>query len=273
MCGIAGFIDFNRNTSTDVLKKMTDALHHRGPDDSGYEVYENPAAFIGFGQRRLSILDLSPLGHQPMHFNEITVNFNGEIYNFKEIRIELEEKGYSFNSWSDTEVILKGYHCWGLDVVKKFIGMFAILLYDRPKNKVFFIRDRAGVKPLYYYWNKDLCLFGSELKALYEHQSFEKNIDVNSLALFLQYSYIPAPHTIFHSTYKLLPGHILSFDLGTKTIEIEKYWDVFDAYNKPKIKISDRDAIDQTDALLKNAYEYRMVADVPVGIFLSGGYD
>ena len=273
MCGIAGFIDFNRNTSTDVLKKMTDALQHRGPDDSGYEVYENPAAFIGFGQRRLSILDLSPLGHQPMHFNEITVNFNGEIYNFKEIRKELEEKGYSFNSWSDTEVILKGYHCWGLDVVKKFIGMFAILLYDRPKNKVFFIRDRAGVKPLYYYWNKDLCLFGSELKALYEHQSFEKNIDVNSLALFLQYSYIPAPHTIFQSTYKLLPGHILSFDLGTKTIEIDKYWDVFDAYNKPKIRISDQDAIDETDALLKNAYEYRMVADVPVGIFLSGGYD
>ena len=273
MCGIAGFIDFNRNTSKDILKKMTDALHHRGPDDSGYEVYENPDAFVGFGQRRLSILDLSPLGHQPMHFNEITVNFNGEIYNFKEIRKELEEKGYSFNSWSDTEVILKGYHCWGLDVVKKFIGMFAILLFDRQKNKVIFIRDRAGIKPLYYYWNKNLCLFGSELKALYEHPDFEKNIDVNSLALFLQYSYIPAPHTIFQSTFKLLPGHILSFDLATQKIEIEKYWDVFDAYNKPKIKISDRDAIDQTDALLKNAYEYRMVADVPVGLFLSGGYD
>jgi asparagine synthase (glutamine-hydrolysing) len=273
MCGIAGFIDFNRNTSEDILKKMTDALLHRGPDDAGYEVYEANKVRIGFGQRRLSILDLSPLGHQPMHFEHMTVNFNGEIYNFKEIRKELEEKGYSFNSWSDTEVIIKGYHCWGVDVVKKFIGMFAIVIYDRNSRKVIFIRDRAGIKPLYYHWHEQLFLFGSELKALYEHPGFKKSIDVNSLALFLQYSYIPAPHTIFHHTFKLLPGHMMILDLDNQELKLEKYWDVFDEYNKPKIRISDQEAIEQTTALLKNAYEYRMVADVPVGIFLSGGYD
>jgi asparagine synthase (glutamine-hydrolysing) len=273
MCGIAGFVDFRKASTEAVLRQMTDAMDHRGPDDSGYEVYQHGQAAIGFGQRRLSILDLSPLGHQPMHFNDLVVDFNGEIYNFKEIRKELEQKGYSFTSWSDTEVILKGYHCWGLDVLQKFIGMYAIALYDRTKDQVIFMRDRAGVKPLYYFWKNEVFLFGSELKALYKHPAFEKSIDTNSLALFLQFSYIPAPHTIFHNTYKLLPGHVLVLDLKTRNQELIKYWDVVDHYNKPKINISDEEAIDQTDKLLKNAYEYRMVADVPVGIFLSGGYD
>ncbi len=273
MCGIAGFIDFKKSSDIDIVRKMTDAMDHRGPDDAGYEVYEARQALIGFGQRRLSILDLSPLGHQPMHFNDYIVNFNGEIYNFKEVRQELIDRGYSFNSWSDTEVILKGYHCWGLDVVHKFIGMFAIALYDKQKEQVIFIRDRAGVKPLYYYWKDDVLLFGSELKGLFEHPAFEKNIDTNSLALFLQFSYIPAPHCIFNNTYKLLPGHFLIVDLKSKNLEVKKYWDVFDQYNKPEISISDTEAIEQTDKLLKNAYEYRMVADVPVGLFLSGGYD
>lgn len=273
MCGIAGFVDFKKASNEEVLRRMTDALSHRGPDDAGYEVFNNPNANIGFGQRRLSILDLSPLGHQPMHFNELVVNFNGEIYNFKEVRKELEEKGYSFTSWSDTEVILKGYHCWGLDVVQKFIGMFAICIYDKQKDQAIFIRDRAGIKPFYYFFKNDVFLFGSELKALYQHASFEKKIDTNALALFLQFSYIPAPHTIFYNTYKLLPGHILILNLKTKERELKKYWDVVDHYNKPKIDISDEEAIDHTDKLLKNAYEYRMVADVPVGLFLSGGYD
>ncbi len=274
MCGIAGFIDFKKNTSFSVLKEMTDALTHRGPDDAGYEVFEAGTASIGLGQRRLSILDLSALGHQPMHFGEhLVVNFNGEIYNFKEIRKELEDKGYSFNSWSDTEVILKGYDCWGLDVLQKFTGMFAIALYDKQKEEVILVRDRAGVKPLYYYWKNDVLLFGSELKSLYAHPSFEKSIDVNSLALYLQFSYIPAPHSIFHNTFKLLPGHILTISLKSKQQEIKKYWDVFDHYNKSKISVSDTEAIEQTEALMKKGYEYRMVADVPVGVFLSGGYD
>jgi asparagine synthase (glutamine-hydrolysing) len=273
MCGITGFIDFKKRTDIDVLRKMTDAMLHRGPDDGGCEIYEAPEAAIGFGQRRLSILDLSPLGHQPMHFGDLIVNFNGEIYNFKEIRKELEEKGYQFNSWSDTEVILKGYDCWGIDVVQKFVGMFAFALYDKRKQQVILLRDRAGVKPLYYYWNDEILLFGSELKALYAHPAFEKKIDVNSVALFLQFSYIPAPHSVFHRTYKLLPGHYLTMDLASRGQQLTKYWDVFDHYNKPKLELSDSEAIAETDRLLKNAYEYRMVADVPVGLFLSGGYD
>lgn len=282
MCGIAGFIDFRRNTDIEVLKDMTDAMEHRGPDDSGHEVYDAPGATIGFGQRRLSILDLSPLGHQPMHFGDLIVNYNGEIYNFKEIRAELEEKGYAFTSWSDTEVILKGYDCWGMDVVQKFVGMFAIALYDKAKEKVVLIRDRAGVKPLYYYrrgggegaaGGGDILLFSSELKALYRHPAFERTIDANSLALFLQFSYIPAPHSIFRDTFKLLPGHYLVVDLKSREQQLVKYWDVFDYYNQPKLDLSDEEAIAETDRLLKNAYEYRMVADVPVGLFLSGGYD
>jgi asparagine synthase (glutamine-hydrolysing) len=273
MCGIAGFVDFQNSSSEDVVRRMTDAMNHRGPDDSGYEVYLHGSASIGFGQRRLSILDLSPLGHQPMHFGDYSVNYNGEIYNFKEIRKELEQKGYHFDSWSDTEVILKGYDCWGLDVLHKFIGMFAIALFDRKKDQVILMRDRAGVKPLFYFRKDNILLFSSELKGMFQHEKFEKKIDTNSLALFLQFSYIPAPHTIFHNTWKLLPGHVLIIDLKTQEQTLKKYWDVVDHYNKPKINISDEEAIEQTDALLKNAYEYRMVADVPVGIFLSGGYD
>lgn len=273
MCGITGFVDFTKKTTSSILKEMTDALFHRGPDDAGYEVYESTNCNIGFGQRRLSILDLSPLGHQPMHSGDFIVNFNGEIYNFKEIRKELEAKGYSFTSWSDTEVILKGYECWGIDVINKFIGMFAFVLYDKRLQQIILIRDRAGVKPLYYHWRNDLFLFGSELKSFYKHPSFQKDIDINSLSLFLQYSYIPGQHCIFKSTFKLLPGHFLTIDLKTKEQKIQKYWEVFDYYNKPKLSISDEEAIKQTDSILKKAYEYRMVADVPVGIFLSGGYD
>jgi asparagine synthase (glutamine-hydrolysing) len=273
MCGIAGFIDFKKQTPDEVLRRMTSSLQHRGPDDSGCEIYFSSGASIGFGQQRLSILDLSASGHQPMHYLDLIVNFNGEIYNFKEIKEELETKGYHFTSGSDTEVILKGYHCWGLDVLEKFTGMFAIALYDKQKDQVILIRDRAGVKPLYYFHTNDILLFGSELKALYEHPSFEKNIDVNSVALFLQYSYIPAPHSVFKNCYKLLPGHFLTVDLKTKQQEIKKYWDVFDHYNKPPLNISEAEAIDETNRLMKKAYEYRMVSDVPVGLFLSGGYD
>lgn len=273
MCGIAGFIDFNKNTSREVLVQMTEAMHHRGPDDAGFEVYDSPHATIGFGQKRLSILDLSPLGHQPMHHEKLIVDFNGEIYNFKEVRQELIEAGHSFYSESDTEVILKGYRHWGIDMVHRFIGMFAIALYDTEAQKVIFIRDRAGVKPLYYYWNNNLLIFGSELKAFYRHPSFEKNIDTNALALYLQFSYIPAPHTIFKNTYKLLPGHFLEIDLKNKEQQLKKYWDVNDYYNRPRLNISEAEAINETERLLKKAYEYRMVADVPVGLFLSGGYD
>lgn len=256
-----------------MLQRMTDAMLHRGPNDAGYEVFEHAAAGIGLGQRRLSILDLSSGGHQPMHFKHYSIIFNGEIYNFREIKKELEKLGYSFQSGSDTEVLLKGYDAWKERVLDRCIGMFAFAVYDRQQNEVVLCRDRAGVKPLYYYWDGTRLLFGSELKALCEHPQFKKEIDVNSVSLFLQYSYIPTPYTIYQETRKLKPGHLLTVRLDRQELHERAYWNVLDAYNQPLTGLSQHEVIQHTEALMKSAYNYRMVADVPVGVFLSGGYD
>ncbi len=273
MCGIAGFCDFSKKLSKNDLELMTDVLHHRGPDDSGYSLFENDKYSIGLGHRRLSILDLSTHGHQPMSFEKLEIIFNGEVYNFKEIKEELLKYNYTFFSDSDTEVILKAYHKWGIKAIDKFNGMFAIVIYDKELNKLIFIRDRAGVKPLYFYWNNGVFLFSSELKSFHKVDSFIKELNKNSIALYFQYGYIPQPHTIFKNTYKLESGHYLTLDLNTKELNKYKYWDVIDCYNKEKVNVSEEEAIEETEKLLKSACEYRMVSDVPVGIFLSGGYD
>ncbi|GAA0560824.1 asparagine synthase (glutamine-hydrolyzing) [Chitinophaga japonensis] len=273
MCGIAGFIDFSKKSGKDILQHMTDVMQHRGPNDAGYEVHEHPTATVGLGQRRLSILDLSSGGHQPMHFGQYTIIFNGEIYNFKEIKKDLEKLGYTFQSGSDTEVLLKGYDAWKEQVLDRCIGMFAFVIYDARQDQVVLCRDRAGVKPLYYYWDGQTLLFGSELKALCEHPQFRKEIDVNSLSLFLQYSYIPAPYTIYRQTRKLKPGHLLTVHLNRQELQELAYWNVLDAYHQPLTNLSQHEVIQHTEMLMKSAYNYRMVADVPVGVFLSGGYD
>jgi len=273
MCGIAGFVDFNKKMDMSTLKSMTDVLHHRGPDDSGYSFYDTDEAAIGLGHRRLSIMDLSSHGHQPMAYKNLELVYNGEVYNFKEIREELKRENYKFESDSDTEVILKAYHRWGIKAVDKFNGMFVITFYDKETKKITLIRDRAGVKPLFYYKKDNVFLFASELKSFHESEYFDKEIDRNALTLYLQYGYIPQPYTIFQDTHKLNAGHYLEIDLETQKIEDIKYWDVLDFYNKPKLKISDNEAIEETEKLLKSAFDYRMVADVPVGVFLSGGYD
>ena len=273
MCGITGFVDFNKNSSLETLQNMTDVLHHRGPDDNGYWFDEADDYEIGLGHRRLSILDLTFHGHQPMRYEDIDIVYNGEVYNFEEIKKELEVLGYSFDSHSDTEVILKAYHKWGLDAVDKFNGMFSISIYDKKISKLFLIRDRSGIKPLFWYYKNDTLLFTSELKSLHKHPSFEKEIDVDSLSLFLQFQYIPEPYTIFKLCHKLRAGHILEIDLKSKKVYEREYWNVIDHYNKPKLDISEFEAIEETERLLKSAFEYRMVSDVPVGIFLSGGYD
>lgn len=273
MCGIAGFCDFSKKSSNDIFKNMTDAMYHRGPDDSGYFWDENEYSQIALGHRRLSILDLSAHGHQPMSFEHLDIVFNGEVYNFKEIKKELLEVGYSFHSDSDTEVILKSYHQWGTKAVDKFNGMFAITIYDKKANKLIFIRDRAGVKPFYYYKKDSLILFSSELKSFHNHPDFQKDINKSSLSLYLQFGYIPEPHSIFKNTYKLKAGHYIEIDLKSQKFEEIKYWDVVDFYNKPKLDISQNEAIEKTEELLKSSFEYRMVSDVPVGVFLSGGYD
>jgi asparagine synthase (glutamine-hydrolysing) len=273
MCGIAGFVDFKKLTSFSVLRDMTDALVHRGPDDAGYEIYDFNSAAVGFGQRRLSILDLSASGHQPMHFGNYTANYNGEIYNFREVRQELEQSGYEFLSESDTEVMLKAYDKWGISMVDRFNGMFAFALLDRKLQKLFLVRDRAGVKPLHIYCKDNLILFASELKSFHQHTQFQKEIDVNSLALYLQYSYIPAPYSIFKNTQKLLPGHWLSIDLESGQQNLHCYWNISSHYAKSNSSFTDDEIIRETESRLKKAYNYRMIADVPVGVFLSGGYD
>ena len=175
MCGIIGIIDYKKNSSKNLLQKMTDTLHHRGPDDSGYKFFEEEKYQLGFGHRRLSIQDLSTHGHQPMNYENLSIIYNGEVYNFKEIREELKALDYSFFSNSDTEVILKAFHQWGLKSIDRFRGMFTFSIYDKEKKKIYIVRDRAGVKPLYYYQKDGLFLYASELKAFYPHSKFQKN--------------------------------------------------------------------------------------------------
>ncbi len=273
MCGIAGFIDFRNTSSAETLTRFTDVLYHRGPDGSGQEFFQLTNSQVGLGHRRLSIIDLSDAGRQPMWYKHWCIVFNGEMYNYAEVKTELEQLGHSFVSHSDTEVILHAWETWGPAMIHRFIGMFAFVLYDTEKQTITCFRDRAGVKPFYYYWQDGLFLFASELKCFHQHPRFQKKINPQALRQFLQYGYILAPLSIFEHTHKLFPGHYLSLSAGGGEPVIEKYWDVYAAYNKPKLNITEEDAIAETEKLLLSACQYRMVADVPVGVFLSGGYD
>lgn len=275
MCGLTGFCDFNKQLSIQDLQKGNDCLLHRGPDDDGTAIFTTPQANIGFGHRRLSILDLSAQGSQPMYSDDksVAIILNGEVYNFIEIRRELESLGHSFHSNSDTEVIIKAYLQYGIEAVHKFIGMFAFALYDIKKQTVYLLRDRAGVKPLHYYFKNDCLLFASELKSIYTYPVFEKNINEEAVSLFFKYGYIRAPHTIFKNTYKVQPGHYIKIEVENKKVDEVKYYDVLDYYNKPKLTISEEEASAEVEKLFTSAFQYRMVSDVPVGVFLSGGYD
>ena len=273
MCGIAGFVDFNKNSTELDVKAMIAPLNHRGPDGEGTLLLKNSEAVIGFGHKRLSIIDLSNNGKQPMSLDHFHITFNGEIYNYREIKIELLELGHQFCGESDTEMILHAYKQWGINAVDKFIGMFAIVLYDDLNKEILILRDRAGVKPLFYYQKNDLFLFSSELKSFQEHPNFEKNLNLDAVAAFMQYGNVPTPHCIFKNCKKVNPGHFIKFDLKSKNKQEIQYWNVYDYYNKPKSKISYQEAKKETKKILLSACKYRMVADVPVGVFLSGGYD
>jgi asparagine synthase (glutamine-hydrolysing) len=273
MCGIAGFIDFNNSSSLQILKDSTDVLYHRGPDGSGYDFFQNEKCQVGLGHRRLSIIDLSNAGSQPMWYENFCIVFNGEIYNYTEIKTELEKLGHTFISHSDTEVILHAWVQWKEKMVQQFIGMFAFVIYDIETKKLFCCRDRAGVKPFYYYWNDGLFLFASELKSFHKHPGFKKEINQSAVYQFMQYGFIMAPLSIFNNAYKLQPGHFLRFDISQAALKEDKYWDVYHAYHKPKLNISESEAKRHTQQLLISACKYRMVSDVPVGVFLSGGYD
>jgi asparagine synthase (glutamine-hydrolysing) len=273
MCGISGFVDFNKKTPRATLEKMNRMLNHRGPDGEGYGIYNTDSAVIGLGHRRLSIIDLTEGGSQPQTFGSLHITFNGEIYNYEEIKKELEQKGHQFHSHSDTEVILHAYKEWGSAALQKFIGMFAFVIYDEANQQLFACRDRAGVKPFFYYWKDGLFLFASELKAIMQHPGFVKEISIDAAAAYMQFGFVPTPHCIFNDTHKLKSGHFLQININNKLLKTQQYWNVYDAYNKPTLKIDLPEAIIETERLLTSAFQYRMVSDVPVGVFLSGGYD
>lgn len=273
MCGICGFIS-NRKINYNQLSMMNDMMFHRGPNDSGVELFSLGDGYsLGLAHRRLSIMDLSMLGHQPMHSidNRISLVFNGEIYNFLQIREELYD--YPFKSHSDTEVIIAAYLKWGISCINKFNGMFAIALYDREIDTLYLVRDRMGKKPLYYWLDERGIVFASELKPIIDCPFFKKNIRREIIPKFLYHQYINAPDTIFESVYKLEPGRCLEFKKGTYTVW--KYWDIVTDYHKEKGGWcgSFREAKLEFKNLLEQAVKIRMISDVPLGAFLSGGYD
>lgn len=273
MCGICGFVS-KQNITLEQLKKMNDTMYHRGPDDSGEEIFQmKDGCQMGMAQRRLSIIDLSPLGHQPMHSADkrVSVVFNGEIYNFAELREELT--GYPFRSSCDTEVIIAAYLKWGIDCIQRFNGMFAICLYDRETDDIYLVRDRIGKKPLYYEIDGENLIFASELKPLMARDGFQKKIRQDVLSRFLFQQYINAPDSIFENVYKLEPGSILKFRYGK--VKVWKYWDVKEVYHSmQEHPVTDYEqAKQELKGLLKKAVSDRMIADVPLGAFLSGGYD
>lgn len=277
MCGFAGFITNSDFNFKECIRAMSGAIKHRGPDSDGVFVDNIGSKHVALGFRRLSIQDLSSQGNQPMHLmpeNRYVMVFNGEVYNFNEIRKELENLGYSFRSQTDSEVVLAAFDAWGLQSVHKMIGMFSFAILDKRDKKLYLCRDRAGVKPLFYYFKNSDFIFGSELKSFHQHPNFEKEISNSALASFFQNKYVPAPNCIFQNTLKLLPGHWLIYDIEKNKLELNEYWNYWSFLNKPIIPYNSiTEAISQGQDLFESAFNYRMIADVPVGVFLSGGYD
>ncbi|MBT6902529.1 MAG: asparagine synthase (glutamine-hydrolyzing) [Nitrospina sp.] len=280
MCGLAGFLTKTslKSNSEDLLRKMGRSLVHRGPDDDG--VWMDPAAGVGLAHQRLSVIDLSSEGRQPMisASGRYVITYNGEIYNFLELRKNLDQTEDShWRGHSDTEVILASIEKWGLpQALKKFNGMFAFALWDREMQTLTLARDRIGIKPLYYGWMGATFLFGSELKALKAHPEFEGRVDRESLSLLMRFNYIPAPRSIYQNVFKLQPGMFLTVKAGEMDSSPTTYWSfeetarqgVQDGFDGTR-----EEAVDQLDSLLGSAVKLQMASDVPLGAFLSGGID
>lgn len=264
MCGICGIYNFNgEHVEESYLNRMRDCIKHRGPDGKGSFISKN----LGLGHRRLSIIDLSENGKQPM-FNEennVALTFNGEIYNFKEVRKKLEKKGHRFHSNTDSEVLVHGYEEWGEGIVKHVDGMFAYAIWDAKKKQLFIARDRVGVKQVYFYFDKEKFLFASEIKAILEDPAIKRGVNREALRDYLNYRYVQAPKTIFKGIYKLLPGHYIL--IKNNKVIIKKYWDF--------PKFSEHNPADENimRKLILDSVKKMMVADVPIGVFLSGGLD
>lgn len=280
MCGITGFLNngaLRRDDARAVLQRMTDAVRHRGPDADG--LWQSADGMVNLGHRRLSIIDLSPTGAQPMVSADgrFVLIFNGEIYNFPDLRAELEAAGRHFRGTSDTEVLLQGIEQWGVNAtLPRLNGMFAFALWDGRERRLWLARDRFGEKPLFYSWQNGLFFFGSELKALGQHPGFVREIDRSVLPAYLRFSYVPSPHCIFKNVSKLTPGHYLEVDLSGEARESRPYWQLRDMVETRKLDQrapDDPSLIDDLDQLLTKAVGQRMLSDVPLGAFLSGGVD
>lgn len=271
MCGIIGIAD-NNGLKEETLRQMRDTMLHRGPDAAGLWVSQNRE--VGLAHRRLSIIDLSEAGRQPMSDNEeqIWITYNGEIYNFLDIRKELEDKGYKFKSKTDTEVIIYAYREWGVECVQRFNGMFAFGIYDDRKKLFFLARDRIGKKPLYYMYDKysGRFAFASEIKALLKDKDISREIDIEALNFYFTFGYIPGELCIFKAIRKLPPAHAMIYDINTGLMKVWGYWDV------PTLEeecLSEEELLKELETLLEDAVRIRMISDVPLGAFLSGGID
>jgi len=266
MCGICGVVSFQPDIPLErsVLKQMNDSIRHRGPDDQGY--YQDAQASLAM--RRLSIIDLHT-GQQPIsnETDDVWVVYNGEIYNFKEVRSVLKQRGHIFKTQTDTEIIVHAYEEYGDECVQHFNGMFAIALWDARKRRLFLARDRLGIKPLYYWTDRTGLVFASELKALILHPDVPRQTNFAALDMFLTLEYVPAPHTIYEGIYKLLPGHTLVVEGGE--IKVSQYWDV--PYQP--IDLSEAECTEALTSLIDEAVRLRLISDVPLGAFLSGGID
>src|SRR5438046_10005409 len=283
MCGISAFFDPSKRWSAGELEsqalRMAAALRHRGPDDQG--VWVDPDAGLALSHSRLAILDLSAEGHQPMISADgrFVIVFNGEIYNFRDLRADLEKSGHAFRGHSDTGVMLAAIVQWGLEAaLKRFVGMFAFGLWDRQERALPLARDRMGEKPLYYGWADSVFLFGSELKALRAHPRWQGEIDRNALALLMRHNYIPAPHSIYRGIFKLPPGTFLTVataavNPGALPAPVA-FWNM-KAVVEGSVPFAgtEIEAAERFEALLRDAVAKQMVADVPLGAFLSGGVD
>lgn len=279
MCGITGFWQMTGGTAEEMgcrVARMADSLKHRGPDDHG--IWIDAEAGIALGHRRLSIVDLSPAGHQPMVSADgrFVIIYNGEVYSHEEIRPELADRGIRFRGHSDTEVMLESFAAFGVETtLPRLIGMFAIALWDRRERTLTLIRDRLGIKPLYWAQRDGLFLFGSELKALRAYPGFAPQIDRAAVAAFLSHNYVPAPHTIYEDVHKLEPGCVLTLSTDG-TPKISRFWDARQIALRglaQQYSGSDEELTDQLETLLQDAIGRRMIADVPLGAFLSGGVD
>lgn len=274
MCGLVGIAATTPQTDDRKtwLAAGRDAMHHRGPDDAG--LWWSADARVGLGHRRLAIVDLSPGGHQPMHLAAagLSIAFNGEIYNFRELRAELQQRGCSFQSHSDTEVLLAAYHVWGDAFLDRLVGMFAIALYDAPRQSLLLARDRAGEKPLFFRADGQSIRFASELKALMADAALPRRIDPAALDCYLAMGYVPGELCMLEGFRKLPPAHALRFDLKTGSLRQWRYWEL-PRPPQPQAVPDETALLDELEALLEDAVGRQLMADVPVGVLLSGGVD